>query len=94
MGGSLSEILRKLADVIRNREKFRKKVKTLSAESRVTGIIVSALPFLVMFGIEFINPGNVRFFLTDPTGRILGLVVTALTITGFVVMRRMVKIET
>lgn len=94
MGGTLSEILRKLADVIRNREKFRKKVNTFSAESRVTGIIVSSLPFLALIGIEFIRPGNIQFFISDSHGRILGLIIAALTTVGFVVMRKMTKLST
>ena len=92
MGGSLSEILRKLADVIRSREKFRKKVNTFSAESRVTGIIISSLPFLALIGIEFISPGNIQFFLSDSHGQILGLIIVGLTSCGFIVMRKMTKL--
>lgn len=93
MGGSLSEVLRKLADVIRDREKFRRKVTSLSAEAKTTAIIVSALPFLAAFGIQIFNPTYLQFFTADPVGRIQGIVVIVMTLTSFIVMKKMVHIE-
>lgn len=93
MGGSLSEVLRKLADVIRDREKFRRKVMSLSAEAKTTAIIVSALPFLAALGIQIFNPTYMKFFITDPVGRIQGIVVIVMTLISFMVMKKMVHIE-
>jgi tight adherence protein B len=93
MGGSLSEILRKLSDVIRKREQFRKKVRALSAEARTTAIIVGSLPFLAMMGIEIISPGYLGFFFSDSLGQTLLTIVCFLTISSIVILNRMVKME-
>jgi tight adherence protein B len=49
-GGNLTEILTNLSKVLREREKLRMKIKALSAEGRVSAIVISAFP-LVMFGL-------------------------------------------
>lgn len=94
MGGSLSEILRKLAEVIREREKFRKKVSSLSAEARTTAIIVGVLPFFAAVGIELISPGYLKFFVTDPSGQTMGMIMGSLILISVVVLRKMIRLET
>ncbi|WP_244742018.1 type II secretion system F family protein [Mesorhizobium sp. L-8-10] len=49
-GGNLTEILANLASVLRERQKLRLKIRALSAEGRVSAIIISAFP-IIMFGI-------------------------------------------
>lgn len=94
MGGSLSEVLRKLSDVIRDRAKFRKRVKALSAEAKVTGFIVGGLPFLAAAGIEMINPGYLKFFVDDPSGQTQGMVILVMTLMSIITMRQLISVET
>jgi len=49
-GGNLTEILANLSRVLRERRKLRMKIRSLSAEGRLSAIMISAFPF-VMFGI-------------------------------------------
>ncbi|MBX9804230.1 MAG: type II secretion system F family protein [Alphaproteobacteria bacterium] len=93
MGGSLADILGKLCEVIRERDRFRKKVWTLSSESRATALIVGALPLVIGVLVEFISPGYMKFFFTDPTGKILLWVCAGLSFTGGFVIMRMMKVE-
>jgi tight adherence protein B len=55
-GGNLAEILASLSDVLRERLRLQGKVKALSAESRLSGKILSALPVAVVLLLVLINP--------------------------------------
>ena len=55
-GGSLAEVLASLASIIRERGKLRAKAKAMSAEARLSGKILGALPILVVLGINLLNP--------------------------------------
>lgn len=93
MGGSLADILGKLSEVIRERDRFRKKVWTLSSESRVTALIVGSLPIFLGIMVELISPGYIKFFFTDPKGKIMLWICAGLSITGAVVIIRMMRVE-
>jgi len=55
-GGNLGEILENLSGVIRQRFKMRRKVKALAAEGRASALILSSLPVLMFFVIQFMVP--------------------------------------
>ena len=93
MGGSLADILGKLSEVIRERDRFRKKVWTLSAESRATALIVGSLPIFLAIVVEFITPGYTKFFFTDPKGKIMLWICIGLSVTGALVITRMMRVE-
>lgn len=92
-GGSLADILGKLSEVIRERDRFRQKVWTLSSESRATALIVGSLPIFLGIMLEFISPGYMKFFFTDPKGKIMLWICGGLSITGALVIIRMMKVE-
>ena len=93
MGGSLADILSKLSEVIRERDRFRKKVWTLSSESRATALIVGSLPIFLGIMVELISPGYIKFFFTDPKGKMMLWACAGLSITGAIVIIRMMKVE-
>lgn len=93
MGGSLADILGKLSEVIRERERFRLKVLTLSSEGRATALIVGLLPFFLAILVELINPGYIKFFFVDPKGETMLWICAGLTLAGFVVINRMISLE-
>ena len=55
-GGNLGDLLATSAKTIRQRQKMRLKVKAASAEGRMSAIILTAAPFLVMIGMHFMTP--------------------------------------
>lgn len=93
IGGSLADVLGKLSEVIRERDRFRKKVRTLSSESRMTALVVGSLPIFVAIVVEFISPGYMKFFFTDPKGKIMLWVCGGLSLTGIICITRMMKVE-
>lgn len=92
-GGNLGEVLVKLADLIRSRFAFRRKVRVLTAQGRCSARILTALPFALLLGFHWLNPESARILLHDPTGRLLGLVTAGLMGVGIVVIRRMVALK-
>jgi tight adherence protein B len=55
-GGNLVEVLEKIADTMRERFKFYSKLRAITAEARMSGAILAALPILVAILISFTNP--------------------------------------
>jgi tight adherence protein B len=56
-GGNLTEILQNLTEVIRLRIKMRRKIRALSAEGRISALILSAVPIFLFFIINWLTPG-------------------------------------
>ena len=92
-GGNLAETIEGLADLIRERFKFRGKIRTLSAEGRMTAGVLIVIPFLIAIAIFFLNPGYMKILYTERAGRIILGVAAFMMLTGIVVIRRMIKIE-
>lgn len=92
-GGNLSEILDKLADTIRSRLQIRRQVEVLTAEGRISGYILTALP-VVMFGVFYLlRPGYLDVFFTE---RICQLILGAAVlgqIVGYFIIRKIVNIS-
>jgi tight adherence protein B len=55
-GGNLAEILQGLSRLLRNRFKLRLKVRALTSEGRMSGVFMSALPFVLFLVVSLISP--------------------------------------
>ncbi len=92
-GGNLAELLGVLAATVRERIKLLGKVRILSSEGRLTGVVLTALPF-VMAGVMFLlNPGYIAPLWTTPTGQQMLAVVLGLMLFGYAWMSQVVKIK-
>lgn len=92
-GGNLAEIIDSLAGLIRQRFELQLRVKALSAEGRMSAVVLFGLP-LVVGGLLFkMNPEYMGLLFTDPIGRNLATVGSILMVAGAVVMKRMVNIK-
>src|SRR6185503_5356544 len=60
MGGNLSEVLDRLAAVIRERFKVKRQVRAISAHGRITGVVLGALPPAVAAILLFLSPDHIR----------------------------------
>src|SRR5690242_21564245 len=77
VGGSLAGLIDMVADTVRQRQQFARKIKGLTAIGRASAYVLMGLPFFVAAGISVINPGYMRpLYLTSTrhTLIILGLV--------------------
>ncbi len=93
IGGNLSEVLRNISHTIRERFRIQGEIRTKSAQARLSGYIVSALPFFLFFWINIVNPGYMKTLYDHPNGvYILGTGVV-MQIVGWLIIRKIVDIE-
>lgn len=91
-GGQLAELLHTLAAFMRAREEVHREVQVLSAEGRFSGWVLMALPFFVMGCLVIKDPSYMHPFFRGWGFAWLGLC-GAMLLSGFVVIRRLVRIE-
>ena len=92
-GGSLSDALGNLADLLRKREQMKLKIKAISSEARASAMIIGALPFLMLGLLMMMSPDYVMPLFLDPRGQMmLGAGFTSICFGAFV-MWRMTQFE-
>jgi tight adherence protein B len=92
-GGNLAEILGQLSSVIRGRFRFQRKVKTMSAEGRLSGWILALIPFALTAMLTISSPDYLPVLLEHETGQkmIIGGCVAGLI--GILWIRRIIRID-
>lgn len=93
VGGNLAELLSTVADTMVARERLRQEVKTLTAEGRISAIVLAALPVLIGIAVYVLNPGYLDPLLHRTGGQIAILVATLTGIAGFIWMRKIVDVQ-
>lgn len=91
-GGNLAEIIDSLADLIRKRFELQLKVRALSAEGRISGVVLFGLPIVLALFLSKTNPEYMDLLFTDPIGQNMVMVGTVLMVTGAIIIKRMVAI--
>ena len=92
-GGNVTEIFDKISETIRGRQRIERKVKTLTAQGRMQGIIVSAMPVFLGLIMTLIKPGLMIPYLTSFAGFMSILVMCALIFVGWLMIRKIIKID-
>ena len=90
-GGNLAEILDRTVHVIRERIRIQGEIRTHTAQGRMTGWILCALPPIMLVLINLINPGYSKPLTTDPFGRIMLYVGVGLLLVGGFIIRQIVN---
>lgn len=83
-GGNLSEILDKIGDVLRARFRFERRLRTLTAEGRMSAWILILMPFFLAATLAMTSPDYLPLLTGDPLGR--KLIVVALILMGLGVL--------
>jgi tight adherence protein B len=92
-GGNLAEILDNLSKLIRERFKLRGEIRTISAQGRMSSMVLTAIPAVVAFMLYFVNRPHMMFFVDHEWGRLMAGLAVAFVAAGFLIMRQIVKIE-
>jgi tight adherence protein B len=92
-GGNLAEIIDSLAGLIRQRFELQLRVKALSAEGRMSALVLFGLPIVVGVLLFKMNPDYMGLLFTDPIGQNLATVGSIMMVVGAAVMKRMVTIK-
>lgn len=92
-GGNLAEILDKLATTIRDRFTIRRQLRIHTAQGRLSGYTLAALPPTVGLLIYLIEPEYVSILFTETIGHMLVVAALVLQIVGFLWIRKIINIE-
>ena len=92
-GGNLSEILARLAYVIRERFRLKGQVKAASAHGRLTASILTVLPVATMLGLLYVAPGYLQGMAADSDGKIMIGAAIVAQILGNYFIKRIIDIK-
>jgi tight adherence protein B len=92
-GGNLAEIIDSIAYIIRERFKLRGKIRILSAEGKLSAVILVALPFCIAAYVRFMNPEYINLLVTRAAGKAMLLCAGIMMAAGIIVIRKMINIR-
>ncbi|WP_372981329.1 type II secretion system F family protein [Marinobacter sediminum] len=92
-GGNLAEVLEKIAAVIRGRFRFQRKVRTLSAEGRISAWVLTMTPFVLFVLISFINPDYMPMLTESTRGADIVLLALVLIVVGVIWIKKILNIK-
>jgi len=92
-GGNLAETLERITSVIRGRFKLHRRVRTLSAEGRLSAWILAMVPLVLFVIIWFTTPDYLPTLLKHPLGSRLIMGAAVLAILGIAWIRRIIRIQ-
>lgn len=92
-GGNLTEIFDSIAETIRARLRIHQHVRTLTAQGRLQGLIIGAMPFLLGIGMAIFKPNLMVPFLGSLIGVITVVAVTLMVALGALLIRKIVNID-
>ncbi len=92
-GGDLAEVLDNISGVIRERIELAGLVRGLTAEGRLSGWVLFALPALVFVASMYLNPNYARVLLEDPRGQIMLMIAAGMQLMGIAMIRWIVNIK-
>lgn len=93
VGGNLAEILDNISSTIRERVKIKGEVRTVTAQGRTSGYIISLLPVGLGLILFVINPGHISTLFTDPIGIAILVFSVMMELIGIYFISKIVKIE-
>jgi tight adherence protein B len=92
VGGSLAGLLELVAQTVRQRHQFSRKLSALTATGRISAYVLVALPFAVALFLQVINPDYMNPLFGTATGRMLIMVALIMIACGAVALRRIVSL--
>lgn len=93
VGGNLATVLDKIVETIRDRTKIQRQIVTLTAQGKLSGIVIGLLPLILGFVIYLIEPDYIGTLFSHPVGIAMmgGGLISG--IIGFVLIRKITTIE-
>ena len=93
VGGDLAEVLDHVAETIRERGEIKAQVQALSAEGKLSGMILVGLPFAMALLLTVVNPTYLGVLFTNPVGWVMLAVGAVMMIIGSLWMRKTIQIK-
>ena len=92
-GGNLITLLDKSAAVLRSRIHLAQKVRIFTAQGRLTGVILMALPFVCFIALNLVSPGYTKPLFENEIGRRMVYGTILSLAIGLFLIRRIIRIK-
>lgn len=93
VGGNLAEVLDTIAETIRDRARMRREISALTAQGRLSGFIVGALPIALAVYIFVVSPEFISLLWTDPLGQVMIGGAVVMQLIGAFIISKIIAIE-
>ncbi|MBZ4686830.1 MAG: tight adherence protein [Clostridia bacterium] len=93
VGGNLAEVLDKISETIRERLRIKAEIKTLTAQGRISGIVIGSMPSVLGVVLFVINADYIMTLFTHNIGIMLVVAGVISQIIGFILIRKVIQIE-
>lgn len=93
VGGNLGEILDTVADTMRERIRIKGEIQTLTAQQKLTGIVLGLIPIACGLLFEVVSPGYINPLFTTFMGKIMLGIGVVMEVIGIMIIQRILKIE-
>lgn len=92
VGGNLADILDTISVTIQDRIKIKRNIRTLTAQGKISGLIVGSIPLLLVAALSLIAPGYLLPMFSTVPGIVMLCIAVVMEIAGFIVIRKMVNL--
>ena len=92
-GGDLGEILRGVAATVRDRQSFGRELSALTSRERYSALIVAGFPIVIWGALALLAPELFGRLVTEPVGKLILAAALGLDLFGYLVIRRIAKID-
>ena len=93
VGSSLAIIIGRLSEIVRTRQRLQQQIKALTAQSKMSGILVGFLPIVMLAAFSVIQPSYTDTLFYDPTGQKILEVACVLDALAFLTIRKLLKVK-
>lgn len=93
VGGNLAEALESVARTLREKLQMEGKIKALTSQGRMQGIVMTCLPLFLMLVLRFMEPKAMAPLFTDPIGWATLAVIGVMELLGYVSISKITNID-
>ena len=93
VGGNLAEVLENIVETVRDRITIKGEIRAITAQGRISGVIVASIPVFVGAMILIMDPGYLKPLVTEPIGWLLIGFCIISEFLGFMLMKRIMTID-
>ena len=92
-GGNLTEVFEQISSTIRQRMRIENRIKTLTSQGRLQGIVVGSMPIIILIALLIIDPDMMMPFVHSLFGIVVMGIVVALIAMGGLIIRKIIDID-
>ncbi|MBO8137537.1 MAG: type II secretion system F family protein [Desulfotomaculum sp.] len=93
VGGNLAEVLDNIGETIRERIRIQREVKTLTAQGRISGLIIGLLPVILAVFMLVVNPSYIKELFNNRIGMLMLITAVIGELIGLLLIKKIVNIR-